>query len=160
MALAAQPAHHSAGSEMVCALAGRARGLPRPHSSLLGLRSPCHRAYLGLWFTSTLLCPGPATLAHSGPSGCTGILRGFCSSACAWPHLWERAGAVSTCAQPALALLSRVQKALSHPQSSPGARVTLCLIHFAVGDTKVQKAQGGIAGTCGLIPFASLSKAP
>ena len=30
---------------------------PTPHSSLLGLRSPCHRAYLRLWFTQTLLCP-------------------------------------------------------------------------------------------------------
>lgn len=34
-----------------CALADPGHGLPNPHTSLLGLRSPCHWAYLGLWFS-------------------------------------------------------------------------------------------------------------
>jgi len=64
---------------------------------------------------------------------------------------------MSTGAQTALTRLSRIQKALSHPRSSLGAWGHLTLYPLCVGDTKAQKAQGGISGTCGLIPFASLS---
>lgn len=104
--------------------------------------------------------PWPGHTCTLRPFGCTGILRGFCNSACAWPHPQERAEAVSTGAQPALPLLSRIWKALSHPPSSPGVWVTLYLFRSAVRDTKVQKAQGGIAETRDSIPFASLSKMP